>query len=182
MSLESFFTAAQMAIAGFGHGLVPAGVARTLGVPDSDVVPLAGEGLNRPVRFVARKSMFARPLIQSFYQALCRYISRFDVFPSFSTPLSAVAVLREDPPAFRSGFDLHPSGSAHHAQTLLIPLSGGYRKTPVYQQGANVYRDTDVIVRALARSAGRWQLYAHGFAADRVAEWADTQLFRVPWR
>jgi DNA-binding transcriptional LysR family regulator len=66
-SLESFFTVAQMALAGFGHGLIPWGVARTLGVPVDKVIPLGDAGLNRPVRFVARKSMFSRPLIQSFY-------------------------------------------------------------------------------------------------------------------
>jgi DNA-binding transcriptional LysR family regulator len=69
-SLESFFTVAQMALAGFGHGLVPSGVARTLGVPDGKVIPLGDSGVNRPVRFVARKSMFSRPLVQGFYQAM----------------------------------------------------------------------------------------------------------------
>ena len=58
---------AQMAISGFGHGLVPGGVARTLGVTREVLIPLAGEGLTRPVRFVARKSMFAQELIRSFY-------------------------------------------------------------------------------------------------------------------
>jgi DNA-binding transcriptional LysR family regulator len=69
-SLESFFTVAQMALAGFGHGLVPSGVARTLGVPDAKVIALGDSGVNRPVRFVARKSMFSRPLVQAFYQAM----------------------------------------------------------------------------------------------------------------
>ncbi len=69
-SLESFFTVAQMALAGFGHGLVPAGVARTLGVSTEHLIQLGGSGLNRPVRFVARKSMFSRPLIQSFFEAV----------------------------------------------------------------------------------------------------------------
>jgi DNA-binding transcriptional LysR family regulator len=69
-SLESFFTVAQMALAGFGHGLVPAGVARTLKVPDAKLIHLGDSGLNRPVRFVARKSMFSRPLIQSFFEAV----------------------------------------------------------------------------------------------------------------
>lgn len=69
-SLESFFSVAQMALAGFGHGLVPSGVAATLGVDDRQVIPLGAEGLNRPVRFVARKSMFSRPLVQNFYQAV----------------------------------------------------------------------------------------------------------------
>ncbi len=71
-SLESFFAAAQMALAGFGHGLVPRGVARTLGVPASKCIDMGRLGLNRPVRFVARKSMFSRPLIQSFYLSIER--------------------------------------------------------------------------------------------------------------
>jgi DNA-binding transcriptional LysR family regulator len=69
-SLESFFAVAQMALAGFGHGLVPAGVARTLGVKPKTWIDLTDAGLTRPVRFVARKSMFSQPLVQSFYQAV----------------------------------------------------------------------------------------------------------------
>ncbi|NJN52050.1 MAG: LysR family transcriptional regulator [Gammaproteobacteria bacterium] len=69
-SLESFFSVAQMAISGLGHGLVPAGVAKTLGVPENKLIALGKHGLNRPVRFVARKSMFSRPLVQTFYQAV----------------------------------------------------------------------------------------------------------------
>ena len=75
-SLESFFAVAQMALAGFGHGLAPVGVARTLGVPPDAVIDLGAEGLNRPVRFVARKSMFSRPLVQSFYQETLRQARR----------------------------------------------------------------------------------------------------------
>jgi len=70
VSLESFFSVAQMALAGFGHGLVPQGVARTLGVPDAALIELASAGLTRPVRFVARKSMFAQDLIRAFYIAV----------------------------------------------------------------------------------------------------------------
>lgn len=66
-SLESFFSVAQMAIAGFGHGLVPAGVAKTLGVAHAHLIELADAGLTRPVRFVARKSMFSQELVRSFY-------------------------------------------------------------------------------------------------------------------
>ncbi len=64
---------------------------------------------------------------------------------------------------------------------LLMPLSGGYRRTPVLQIGANVYADTKIISRALARHAGDDSLYggARAFAAHRTADWADTQLFRV---
>ena len=70
VSLESFFTVAQMALAGFGHGLVPQGVAKTLGVQNNEMIRLDDAGLVRPVRFVARKSMFSRPLVQSFYKAV----------------------------------------------------------------------------------------------------------------
>jgi glutathione S-transferase len=48
---------------------------------------------------------------------------------------------------------------------LLMPLSGGYRKTPVLQIGANVYCDSRIIARGLARHAGNTSLYAQGFAA-----------------
>jgi glutathione S-transferase len=62
---------------------------------------------------------------------------------------------------------------------LLMPLTGGYRRTPCLQIGANVYCDTAVIARGLARQSGDETLFAPGFVAERVAEWADTQLFRV---
>lgn len=62
---------------------------------------------------------------------------------------------------------------------LLMPLSGGYRRTPVLQIGANVYCDSKVIARALARHAGDGRLYRHGFVAHRVADWADGHLFPV---
>ena len=77
-SLESFFSAAQMALAGFGHGLIPRGVARTLGIPPERCIELGDRGLARPVRFVARKSMFLRPLVQSVYAALAEEAQRLD--------------------------------------------------------------------------------------------------------
>ena len=76
VSLESFFAVAQMALAGFGHGLVPAGVARTLGVKESAWIDLRDAGVNRPVRFVARKSMFSQQLVQNFYQSASRLVQR----------------------------------------------------------------------------------------------------------
>ena len=62
---------------------------------------------------------------------------------------------------------------------LLMPLSGGYRRVPVAQIGADVYCDTKIIARALAQHAGDDTLYAPGFAATRVADAADTELFRI---
>lgn len=61
----------------------------------------------------------------------------------------------------------------------LMPLSGGYRRTPILQIGANVYCDTEIICRKLAALAGDTTLYAPGFVAERVARWADTELFRT---
>ncbi len=61
----------------------------------------------------------------------------------------------------------------------LMPLSGGYRKTPIMQIGANVYCDTEIICRKLAELTGDNTLYAPGFVAERVARWADTELFRT---
>ena len=61
----------------------------------------------------------------------------------------------------------------------LMPLSGGYRKTPILQIGANVYCDTEIISRTLARLAADETLFRHGFVAERLARWADTELFRT---
>ena len=75
VSLESFFSVAQMAIAGFGHGLVPLGVAQTLKVPPGVIINLSDKGLHRPVRFVARKSTYSLPIVASFYQLLSSKLS-----------------------------------------------------------------------------------------------------------
>jgi len=75
VALESFFSVAQMAIAGFGHGMVPIGVAMTLKVPESCLINLEDKGLRRPVRFVARKSTYSLPIVSSFYQLLASKLS-----------------------------------------------------------------------------------------------------------
>jgi DNA-binding transcriptional LysR family regulator len=77
-SLESFFAVAQMALAGFGHGLVPVGVARTLAVPMDKILELDKSGLTRPVRFVARKSMFSQELVRSFYNEVSRLAAEIE--------------------------------------------------------------------------------------------------------
>jgi len=61
----------------------------------------------------------------------------------------------------------------------LMELSGGYRKTPILQDGANVFCDTKIICVHLAARAGNTSLYAPGFVAARFAEWADSSLFRT---
>ena len=84
VSLESFFSVAQMAIAGFGHGMVPVGVARTLKVPEDCLINLGDKGLNRPVRFVARKSTYSLPVVANFYQSLADTFDVGDAWPSLS--------------------------------------------------------------------------------------------------
>ncbi len=61
----------------------------------------------------------------------------------------------------------------------LMELSGGYRKTPILQDGANVVCDTKLICQHLAARAGNTSVYGAGFAATRLAEWADSTLFRT---
>jgi hypothetical protein len=65
-----------MALAGFGHGLVPIGVARTLNVPEAIMLNLGDQGLSRPVRFVARKSTYSLPIVTNFYQLLSAALSK----------------------------------------------------------------------------------------------------------
>lgn len=84
VSLESFFAVAQMALSGFGHGLVPIGVANTLGIADGDLIKLprshaSRPTLTRPVRFVARKSMFAQALVRSFYAEASAHAAAMDL-------------------------------------------------------------------------------------------------------
>jgi len=62
---------------------------------------------------------------------------------------------------------------------LLMPLTGGYRKTPTLQIGANIYCDTSVITTGLVRLSGNETLQAPGFPAQRLAQWADSTLFRT---
>ncbi len=61
----------------------------------------------------------------------------------------------------------------------LMPLTGGYRKTPVMQIGADIYCDTQVILRELERRHPEPTLFpglARGLA-EGTAFWADHQVF-----
>lgn len=61
----------------------------------------------------------------------------------------------------------------------LTALTGGYRKTPVLQQGAHVYCDTRLIARVIDAQANEQTLYPEDQAASAniLAQWADQQLF-----
>jgi glutathione S-transferase len=61
----------------------------------------------------------------------------------------------------------------------VIALTGGYRKTPILQIGADVYCDTALICRVLDRLHPQPSIYpaaAEG-AANVLAQWADSALF-----
>jgi len=69
-TLQSFAPIVQMARSGFGHGLVPSGIARALGIRPGDLVRFPAPGLTRPVSLVGRPTTLALPLVQRFHQAL----------------------------------------------------------------------------------------------------------------
>lgn len=64
---------------------------------------------------------------------------------------------------------------------LLMPLTGGYRRTPVMQIGADVYCDTHMITEVIDRWVPDPPLHpeGYGFAVRTLAEHADTHLFQV---
>jgi DNA-binding transcriptional LysR family regulator len=74
--LESFAGIVQMARAGFGHGLVPEGIARALGVSDSRLISLPRPGLARPVHLLARQRTWERPLADALHASLCEVVTR----------------------------------------------------------------------------------------------------------
>lgn len=61
----------------------------------------------------------------------------------------------------------------------LMPLTGGYRKTPVLQIGADIYCDTALIAHLLDRLQPTPALYPAAQAAQlqMTARWADSTLF-----
>lgn len=69
-TLQSFSAITQMARAGFGHGLVPLGVARAFNIPPSKLVMLPSPGIVIPVSLIGRRTTLALPLTQRFYSAL----------------------------------------------------------------------------------------------------------------
>src|SRR6202795_736815 len=78
---------------------------------------------------------------------------------------------------------------AMHWSSVLIPLimpkpdvvalTGGYRKTPILQMGADIYCDTALIADVIEAIAPSPSLYPQGVAAASrtLAQWADSTLF-----
>lgn len=61
----------------------------------------------------------------------------------------------------------------------LVALTGGYRKTPVLQIGADVYCDTRLIARELERRYPSPSLFPHGGGAlvEALSAWSDRVFF-----
>lgn len=62
----------------------------------------------------------------------------------------------------------------------LTALTGGYRKTPVLQVGADIYCDTALIARRLEAEKATPSLFPEGqaFVLASFAQWADSVLFQ----
>ncbi len=66
----------------------------------------------------------------------------------------------------------------------VVALTGGYRKTPILQLGADVYCDTALAARVLERLQPTPTLYpASAPLAEQLAQWADSTFFWsvTPW-
>src|SRR5271168_4033157 len=61
----------------------------------------------------------------------------------------------------------------------LIPLTGGYRRIPVLQIGADIWCDTGIIIRKIDELHPAPAIYPDGLsaAADTMNQWADRRLF-----
>src|SRR5216684_7552202 len=61
----------------------------------------------------------------------------------------------------------------------LIPLTGGYRRIPVLQIGADVWSDTGIIIRKIDELRPEPSIYPNGLtaAAETMNQWADRRLF-----
>ena len=61
----------------------------------------------------------------------------------------------------------------------VVALTGGYRRTPFMQIGADIYCDSALMCRVIDRIAPEPPLYPHASAglADIVAQWADSSFF-----
>jgi len=61
----------------------------------------------------------------------------------------------------------------------VVALTGGYRRTPILQVGADIYCDTALIARVLERIKSSPSFYPQGdtYAVQAAAQFADTSLF-----
>ena len=69
VTVESFAAIVQMVQQGFGHGLVPIGVALTMGAPKK-AIHLLIPSIKRPIKLIARKNISLLPVVQDLIKAL----------------------------------------------------------------------------------------------------------------
>lgn len=64
---------------------------------------------------------------------------------------------------------------------LLMPLTGGFRRTPIMQIGADIYCDSQCILRELQKRSPEPSLYssASGEISWALSRWTDTTLFEL---
>ena len=64
---------------------------------------------------------------------------------------------------------------------LLMPLTGGFRRTPVMQIGADIYCDSQCILRELEKRSPEPSLYSShsGEMSWALSRWSDTTLFEL---
>ncbi len=55
----------------------------------------------------------------------------------------------------------------------LVPLTGGYRRIPVLQIGADIYCDTQLIARVLERLHPQPSIYPHGHEGTCVRRFGE---------
>src|SRR6202162_6117319 len=84
----------------------------------------------------------------------------------------------------RTGFGLKGLAWASVELPVIMPkpnltaLAGGYRKTPILQIGADIYCDSQLIMRELERRYPTPSFYPAGHgAADALAWWAEKTMF-----
>ncbi|MDP5053346.1 MAG: glutathione S-transferase N-terminal domain-containing protein, partial [Congregibacter sp.] len=63
----------------------------------------------------------------------------------------------------------------------LVALTGGYRRTPIMQSGADIYCDTALIAQVIEARQLLPSIYAgpHPAQAIAAARWTDSEFFRV---
>ena len=61
----------------------------------------------------------------------------------------------------------------------LVPLTGGYRRIPVLQIGADVWSDTGIVIRKIDELCPEPTIYPSGLtaAAETMNQWADRRMF-----
>lgn len=75
-AMQNFLAVTQLAQAGFGHGLVPLGVPRALGIPEQKLVRFPKPGIQVAVSVLGRRSTLERQIAVQFIESLERQLAR----------------------------------------------------------------------------------------------------------